>query len=88
MTDPADDTRLWPASPYDLADAHRCPACFTIVSQITCTACGLVLTDPRTGRLLELGRGILAAELDRQEMIAAIRSAHAPAHQPLPVAAP
>ncbi|MET0296007.1 MAG: hypothetical protein ABW024_01290 [Microbacterium sp.] len=75
MTDSHDDTRLWPASPYDLADAHRCPACFTLVSQPVCTGCGLALTDARASRVLELGRRILSTEQERQSVIAAIRAA-------------
>lgn len=87
MTDSHDDTRLWPASPYDLADAHRCPACFTLVSEPVCTECGLALTDQRAGRVLEIGRGILVAEQERQSIIAAIRATHA-APAPLPFPAP
>lgn len=73
MTEPDDGTRLWPASPFDLADAHRCPSCFSTVSAPTCPACGFALDDPRAMRVLALGREIVAAERARQELMDRIR---------------
>ncbi|MFB7892039.1 SCO7613 C-terminal domain-containing membrane protein [Microbacterium sp. NPDC056044] len=76
MSESHDEARLWPASPFDLADAHRCPACFTAVTASVCTSCGLTLTDPRAPRLLEVGRQMLGLELSRQQLIDTIRLAH------------
>lgn len=64
---------MWPASPYDLADAHLCPACFTEVAQPVCPTCGLELGDSRAPRVLRIGRSILQLELERRGYIDAIR---------------
>ncbi len=74
MTHPTDGGRFWPTTPYELADAHRCPSCFTVVSLPVCPTCGLNLTDPHAARVLELGQEMLAAELERQEVISGIRA--------------
>ncbi|MGU3644558.1 SCO7613 C-terminal domain-containing membrane protein [Microbacterium sp. C23T] len=74
-----DDGPLWPASPFDLADAHRCPSCFTAVTAQVCPACGFALTDPHAPRVLELGRQMLTLELSRQQLMDEIRLAHATA---------
>ncbi|WP_157005662.1 SCO7613 C-terminal domain-containing membrane protein [Microbacterium trichothecenolyticum] len=74
-----DDGPLWPASPFDLADAHRCPSCFTAVTARVCPACGFALTDPGAPRVLELGRQMLTLELSRQQLMDEIRLAHATA---------
>ncbi|MFC8680709.1 SCO7613 C-terminal domain-containing membrane protein [Microbacterium ureisolvens] len=79
MTESHDEARLWPASPFDLADAHRCPSCFALVSAQVCPACGFALDDPRSPRVLELGRQMLTLELSRQQLIDRIRLAHATA---------
>ena len=73
MTDPHARARLWPASPFELADAHRCPSCFTVLTGPVCAACGLTLSDPRASRVLALGRDIVAVELARQQLIDEIR---------------
>jgi|GEM_PF-2130703 len=78
MSDPQDEARLWPASPFDLADAHLCPSCFTVISAPACPACGFALTDPRAAGVLELGRQIVSVELSRQQLMDEIRLAHAP----------
>ncbi|MFF2486908.1 SCO7613 C-terminal domain-containing membrane protein [Microbacterium sp. NPDC058062] len=83
-----DDGPLWPASPFDLADAHRCPSCFTAVTAQVCPACGFALTDPRAPRVLELGREMLTLELSRQRLMDKIRLAHATAAVARPDAAP
>ncbi|MEV5070202.1 hypothetical protein MRBLMI12_001801 [Microbacterium sp. LMI12-1-1.1] len=75
MTEPLGETRLWPASPFDLADAHRCPSCFAAISAATCPACGFELTDPRAVRVLQLGREIVSVELARQQLMDEIRLA-------------
>ncbi|MDY0908163.1 SCO7613 C-terminal domain-containing membrane protein [Microbacterium sp. CFBP9034] len=82
-----DESAMWPGSPYDLADTHLCPACFSTLTSTTCGHCGLVLTDPRALRLLELGRTMLGLESERQQVIDQIRLAHVAA-PPLPVATP
>ncbi|GAA5195526.1 SCO7613 C-terminal domain-containing membrane protein [Microbacterium jejuense] len=79
MSEPHPTPRIWPSSPYDLADAHRCPACFSPVSAPTCPACGFFLTDSRSPRVLELGRRLLDAELSRQRLIDEIRLSADPA---------
>jgi hypothetical protein len=84
MTAPEDETRLWPASPFDLADAHRCPSCFTAISTPVCATCGFALTDARAPRVLELGRRILSTELERQKLMDEILLAHAPVLSPPP----
>ncbi|WP_163615786.1 hypothetical protein [Microbacterium sp. B35-30] len=71
--DSHEEARLWPASPFDLADAHRCPSCFAVISARACGSCGFELTDPRAVRVLELGREILSVELARQRLIDDIR---------------
>ncbi len=71
--DSHDEARLWPASPFDLADAHRCPSCFAVITAPACGSCGFELTDPRALRVLELGREILSAELARQRLMDDIR---------------
>ncbi|MBD3943746.1 hypothetical protein IF188_18800 [Microbacterium sp. NEAU-LLC] len=77
MTEPRTATRIWPSSPYDLADAHRCPSCFTVVSAATCPSCGFALTDARAPQVLELGRRLLDTEIARQRLIDEIRASHA-----------
>lgn len=79
MSESHDDGPLWPASPFDLADAHRCPSCFTAVTARVCPACGFALTDPGAPRVLELGRQMLTLELSRQQLMDEIRLAHATA---------
>jgi hypothetical protein len=79
MTEPRRATRIWPSSPYDLADEHRCPSCFAVVSAATCPACGFALTDSRAPHVLELGRRLLDTELARQRLIDEIRLAPDPA---------
>ncbi|MBW9121627.1 hypothetical protein JNB63_16125 [Microbacterium trichothecenolyticum] len=79
MSESPDDGPLWPASPYDLADAHRCPSCFTVVTAPVCAECGFALTDARATRVLEIGREMLTLELSRQQLIDDIRLAHATA---------
>ncbi|WP_203580733.1 SCO7613 C-terminal domain-containing membrane protein [Microbacterium hibisci] len=69
MTASPDRARLWPVSPFDLADASRCPSCFTLVSAPVCPTCAFVLTDARAPRVLELGREIVTAELERQQLM-------------------
>lgn len=83
-----DDGPLWPASPFDLADAHRCPSCFTAVTARVCPACGFALTDPGAPRVLELGRQMLTLELSRQQLMDEIRLAHATASAATADAAP
>ncbi|MBW9092781.1 hypothetical protein JNB62_03690 [Microbacterium jejuense] len=78
MTEPRAATRIWPSSPYDFADAHRCPSCFTVVSAPVCPSCGFFLTDARAPRVLELGRRLLDTELARQRLIDEIRQSAAP----------
>lgn len=73
MIESHDEARLWPASPFDLADAHRCPSCFAVISKSPCGSCGFELTDPRAPRVLALGREILSAELARQRLMDDIR---------------
>ncbi|MEU1973126.1 hypothetical protein ABZ477_15835 [Microbacterium sp. NPDC019599] len=73
MSDSPERPRLWPPSPYQLADAERCPSCFTPVSPPVCGNCGLLLDDPRVYRVTELGGDILMLELKRQEILDAIR---------------
>ena len=75
MADSPDDIRAWPTTPADLADSHKCPGCFTVVSAPTCPVCGFVLTDPRALEVLALGRSIVIAEADRQRIIAEVRLA-------------
>ncbi|HEY9267427.1 MAG TPA: hypothetical protein VIQ11_22785, partial [Mycobacterium sp.] len=77
MTEPLGETRLWPASPFDLADAHRCPSCFAAISAAACPVCGFDLTDPRAVGVLELGRQIVSVELARQQLMDEIRLASA-----------
>ncbi|MFK4836482.1 hypothetical protein ACI3KY_12215 [Microbacterium sp. ZW T2_14] len=77
MTEPLGETRLWPVSPFDLADAHRCPSCFAAISAATCPVCGFALTDPRAAGVLELGRQIVSVELARQQLMDEIRLASA-----------
>ncbi|MFD4958063.1 SCO7613 C-terminal domain-containing membrane protein [Microbacterium sp. NPDC058389] len=79
MSEPQATPRIWPSSPYDLADAHRCPSCFALVSAPTCPTCGFFLTDSRAPRLLELGRRLLDTELSRQRLIDEIRLSADPA---------
>ncbi|MFE5408322.1 SCO7613 C-terminal domain-containing membrane protein [Microbacterium sp. NPDC056569] len=79
MTESHDDARLWPASPFDLADAHRCPSCFALVSAPVCPSCGFALSDPRAPRVLEIGRQMLTLELSRQQLMDKIRLAYATA---------
>lgn len=79
MSESPGDGPLWPASPFDLADAHRCPSCFAAVTAQVCPACGFALTDPRAPRVLELGRQMLTLELSRQQLMDDIRLAHATA---------
>lgn len=73
MTDSPEPVRLWPPSPYQLADDSRCPACFEVASQSVCPHCGLRLDDPRTARVVELGGQILALEVIRQSTMDSIR---------------
>ncbi|WP_341995594.1 hypothetical protein MRBLWH7_002857 [Microbacterium sp. LWH7-1.2] len=88
MSQSHDDGPLWPASPFDLADAHRCPSCFTAVTAQVCGACGFALTDPRAPRVLELGRQMLTLELSRQQLMDTIRLAHVTAAMATTDAAP
>ena len=76
MADSPDDIRAWPTSPDDLADNHKCPGCFTVVSASECPVCGFVLTDPRAMQVLALGRSIMIAENGRQRIIKEVRLAH------------
>jgi trimeric autotransporter adhesin len=78
MPDAADNVVMWPESPYALADAQLCPACFATLTSMTCGACGLVLDDPRAPQLLSLGRRMLELESERQRVIDTIRIAHMP----------
>ncbi|WP_243076264.1 DUF2157 domain-containing protein [Microbacterium sp. SS28] len=73
MTASPERPRLWPSSPYEIADATRCPSCFAPASPPICDQCGLLLDDPRTPRLVELGGQILSIELKRQAIMDAIR---------------
>ncbi len=79
MTEPRAVTRIWPSSPYDFADSHRCPSCFAVVSAPTCPACGFFLTDSRAPLVLALGQRLLDAELSRQRLIDEIRLSPDPA---------
>lgn len=88
MTDPHARARLWPASPFELADAHRCPSCFTVLTGPVCAACGLTLSDPRASRVLALGRDIVAVELARQQLIDEIRLTAAAALAARPASLP
>jgi hypothetical protein len=54
MSDSDVDTALWVGFPY-AADNGYCPGCFTRLTSMTCSRCGLVLTDTRAPRLLALG---------------------------------
>ena len=65
--------RLWPPSPYQLADAWRCPSCFEVAARPLCTNCGLLLDDPRAAHVVELGNQMLSLELMRQSIMDAIR---------------
>jgi hypothetical protein len=71
-----DGIRSWPASPDVLADVHKCPGCFTVVSVPVCPVCGFVLTDPRAAEVLALGRTIVARETERQALIEQVRLAY------------
>src|SRR6187549_1385161 len=85
MSDTDEETAMWPGSPYALIDTGLCPGCFQTLTDTTCTHCGLVVADSRALRLLELGRGILDLEAERQRLIEEIRLAHrAPAETQLP----
>ena len=75
MTDSPERPRLWPASPYQLADATRCPSCFEVASAPLCANCGLLLDDPGAARAVELGSHMLALEIERQSVMDAIRLA-------------
>lgn len=88
MSESHDDGPLWPASPFDLADAHRCPSCFTAVTAQVCQACGFALADPRAPRVLEIGRQMLTLELSRQQLMDTIRLAHVTAATATTDAAP
>lgn len=82
-----DGIRSWPASPDALADVHKCPGCFTVVSVPVCPVCGFVLTDPRAADVLALGRSIVAREAERQALIEQVRLAYGTAASSAPVAA-
>lgn len=86
MADSDDVMAVWPGSPYDLENPHLCPACFTTLTRSVCDRCGLVLTDPRAVRLLELGRTMVGLEDERQSVIEELRLAYAPAPEPVSVA--
>lgn len=79
MADSPDGIRVWPTTPDDLADIHKCPGCFTPVSRPICPVCGFALTDPRALVVLDLGRKMLAAESERQRVIEEVRRAQAAA---------
>jgi len=79
MTEPRATARIWPSSPYDFADAHRCPSCFTVVTAPTCPVCGFFLTDARAPLVLALGQRLLDTELSRQRLIDGIRLSPEPA---------
>ena len=82
MSDTDEETAMWPGSPYALIDTGLCPGCFQALTGTTCMHCGLVVADPRALRLLELGRGILDLEAQRQQLINEIRLAHRTATEP------
>src|SRR5215203_4499334 len=73
MADSPDVIRAWPSSPDALADVHKCPGCFTLISDPLCPVCGFVVTDARAMRVLELGMGILVSEAERQRIIEEVR---------------
>lgn len=64
----------WPRDPASFGDTTRCPACFTAVTAVRCTACGLDLTMPRLAEVLENGRGIERLVAERAALIDAVRA--------------
>lgn len=91
MTDAANEAlrggMAWPAQPGVLTDTTRCPSCFTTISATPCTACGLDLTDVRTGRVLELSHRIVELSDQRADVLLRIHSDAAPAPAPAPAPA-
>lgn len=75
------ERRWWPPSPYDFVNVERCPACFTPLTRPLCPTCELDLADPQAAELLEIGKSIVAAEDNRQRVIARMRQTAALAAQ-------
>jgi hypothetical protein len=63
----------WPAHPGQLLDTRLCPACFTGLTDATCPTCALDLRSPLSASLLELGRVIVATNVERRGVIDEIR---------------
>lgn len=71
----------WPASASELADAHRCPSCFAVITGSPCAVCGQPLDDPRMGQVLAIGRTMADAEATRQGIMTAVRESALAARQ-------
>lgn len=67
--------RWWPSGPSSFTDTTVCPACFTPLGGTLCRTCGLDLDVPEATSLLAAGSAVAAAEAERQNLIARMRSA-------------
>jgi hypothetical protein len=80
MTDTPQGGR-WPASARELGDPHKCPSCFTVITDSPCVVCGQPLDDPRMGQVLAIGQTMADAEATRQSIMTAVRESAVAARQ-------